>query len=315
MSTDISGSVTITATAADLSANTVVLDIFRGTKKNRRIADIKIIIEEEYNDKDYIISTSLDILALYIKGQGTLYTEAKVYCEQQLNMLMLPAIFLSALCTVLSVSLKDLIAGVYIVSGLTAFNSFILSIISYLKLDAKAEAHKTSAYMYDKLGAVCEFNSGKIMFFKPEQRADGTNETRDKIMKLVEDVEDKITEIKDTNKFILPEVVRFRYKNLISQNLFSTVKRLQINDLVLKTELKSLLNKVDRLREEVDAGVTAKNDDLEEAIDAKEKKIIEIIQLRKEYIKLNDEFKKLIDEQIGNASRRCCWRCTRWLKT
>ena len=304
MSTDISG-----------ATNTVILDIFRGTKKNRRIADIKIIIEEEYNDKDYIISTSLDILALYIKGQGTLYTEAKVYCEQQLNMLMLPAIFLSALCTVLSVSLKDLTAGVYIVSGLTAFNSFILSIISYLKLDAKAEAHKTSAYMYDKLGAVCEFNSGKIMFFKPEQRADGTNETRDKIMKLVEDVEDKITEIKDTNKFILPEVVRFRYKNLISQNLFSTVKRLQINDLVLKTELKSLLNKVDRLREQVDAGVTAKNEDLEEAIDAKEKKIIEIIQLRKEYIKLNDEFKKLIDEQIGNASRRCCWRCTRWLKT
>lgn len=312
MSTDISGSVT---TATDISANTAIQDIFRGIKKNRRIADIKIIIEEEYNDKDYIISTSLDILALYIKGQGTLYTEAKVYCEQQLNMLMLPAIFLSALCTVLSVSLKDLTAGVYIVSGLTAFNSFILSIISYLKLDAKAEAHKTSAYMYDKLGAVCEFNSGKIMFFKPEQRADGTNETRDKIMKLVEDVEDKITEIKDTNKFILPEVVRFRYKNLISQNLFSTVKRLQINDLVLKTELKSLLNNVDRLREQVEGGLTDRNDNLEEAIDAKEKKIIEIIQLRKEYIKLNDEFKKLIDEQIGNASRRCCWRCTRWLKT
>ena len=323
MSIDISGSIATIATietiatteTTDLSANTVVLDIFRGIKKNRRIADIKIIIDEEYNDKDYIISTSLDILALYIKGQRTLYTEAKVYCEQQLNMLMLPAILVSALCTVLSVSLKDLTAGVYIVSGLTAVNSFILSIISYLKLDAKAEAHKTSSYMYDKLGSVCEFHSGKIMFFKPEQKEDGTSEARDKIMKLVEDVEDKITEIKDTNKFILPEVVRFRYRDLMSQNLFSTVKKLQIDDLVLKTELKALLNNVDRLREQVDAGLTNKNDDLEEAIDAKEAKIIEIIQLRKEYIKLNDEFKKLIDEQIANASRRCCWRCTRWLKT
>jgi len=294
--------------------NTVILDIFRGTKKNRRIADIKIIIEEEYNDKDYIISTSLDILALYIKGQGTLYTEAKVFCEQQLNMLMLPAIFLSAVCTVLSVSLKDLAAGVYVVSGLTAINSFILSIISYLKLDAKAEAHKTSAYMYDKLGSVCEFNSGKIMFFKPDPKADGTNDAREKIMKLVEDVEDKITEIKDTNKFILPEVIRYRYRDLMSQNLFSSVKKLQINDLILKTELKAILNRVDRLREEVDAGSVTK-EELEEAVDIKEKKIIEIIQLRKEYIKLNDEFKKLIDEQIGNASRRCCWRCTRWLKT
>jgi len=334
MSTDISGSITTTATATttDLSANTVV-DIFRGIKKNRRITDVKVIIEEEYNDKDYIISTSLDILALYIKGQRTLYTEAKVYCEQQLNMLMLPAILLSAICTVLSVSLKDLTAGVYVVSGLTAVNSFILSIISYLKLDAKAEAHKTSAYMYDKLGSVCEFHSGKIMFFKPEQKEDGTSEARDKIMKLVDDVEDKITEIKDTNKFILPEVVRYRYRDLMSQNLFSTVKKLQIDDLVLKTELKALLNKVDLLKEKIEQGSSLRDDEfkpkgrmaaspslslqdqLEEFVDAKEAKIIEIIELRKEYIKLNDDFKKLIDEQIKNASRRCCWRLTRWLKT
>jgi hypothetical protein len=174
-------------------------------------------------------------------------------------------------------------------------------------LDAKAEAHKTSAYMYDKLGSICEFNSGKIMFFKEE----GDQED---ILKLVDDVETKITEIKDTNKFILPEVIRFRYKELMSQNLFSTVKKLQIDDLVLKTELKALFNRMDTLKEQAQTNLSLQPD-LEEAIEAKEKKIIEIIELRKEYIKLNDEFKKLIDEQIGNASRRCCWRCTRWLKT
>jgi len=291
MSTDISGALVLS----------------HGIKKNRRIKDVKVIIDEEYNDKDYIISTSLDILALYIKGQRVLYTEAKVYCEQQLNMLMLPAIFLSAVCTVLSVSLKDMMEGGYIVSGLAAFNSFLLSIISYLKLDAKAEAHKTSAYMYDKLGSICEFNSGKIMFFKEK-------DDQEDILKLVADVETKITEIKDTNKFILPEVIRFRYKEFISQNLFSTVKKLQIDDLILKTELKALLNRVDTLKEQVETDSSVQTG-LDEAIKLKEKKIIEIIELRKEYIKLNDEFKKLMDEQIGNASRRCCWRCTRWLKT
>jgi hypothetical protein len=286
----------------------VVADPFRGEKKNRRIGDVKVIIEEEYNDKDYIISTSLDILALYIKGQKILYTEAKVYCEQQLNMLMLPAIFISAVCTLLSVGLKDVIEGSYIVSGFAAINSFILAIISYLKLDAKAEAHKTSAYMYDKLGSVCEFNSGKVMFFKSE----GAGGTRDNVMKLVSDVETKITEIKDTNKFLLPEVVRYRYKELMNQNLFSSVKQLQIDDLVLKTELKALLNRVDILRERVEKD---NQEELDEAIEAKEQKIIEIIKLRKEYIKLNDDFKTLVDIQVANASRRCCWRCTRWLKT
>ena len=288
----------------------VIADPFRGEKKNRRIGDVKVIIEEEYNDKDYIISTSLDILALYIKGQKILYTEAKVYCEQQLNMLMLPAIFISAVCTLLSVGLKDVIEGSYIVSGFAALNSFILAIISYLKLDAKAEAHKTSAYMYDKLGSVCEFNSGKVMFFKSE----GPIGARDNVMKLVSDVETKITEIKDTNKFLLPEVVRYRYKELMNQNLFSSVKQLQIDDLVLKTELKALLNRVDTLRERVEND-SSLQEELDEAIEAKEQKIIEIIKLRKEYIKLNDDFKMLVDIQVGNASRRCCWRCTRWLKT
>jgi hypothetical protein len=212
------------------------------------------------------------------------------------------------------------VEGAYVVSGLAAFNSFILAIISYLKLDAKAEAHKTSAYMYDKLGSICEFNSGKVMFFKPESPTlmDASSNQVDigqqEIIQLVLNIETKITEIKDTNKFILPEVIRYRYKDLFSQNLFSDVKKLQIDDLILKTELKALLNKL-ASKKSLLATDPSLRMEVDKLIEDKEKKIIEIIELRKEYIKLNDEFKKLIDEQIGNASRRCCWRCTRWLKT
>ena len=295
--TDVSGT--------DISGANTVITV--RCKKQRRIGDVEQLMEAEYNDKDYIISTSLDILALYIKGQKVLYTEAKVYCEQQLNMLMLPAILVSAICTLLSVGLKDYLEGAYVVSGLTAINSFLLAIISYLKLDAKAEAHKTSAYMYDKLGSICEFNSGKVMFFKPEE--DG----KAQITKLVVDIETKITEIKDTNKFILPEVIRYRYKDLFSQNLFSDVKALQINDLVLKTELKALLNKVDELRIRVkkDPGL---EEDYDKVVDMKEKKIIEIIELRHEYIALNDKFKGDIEKHIESTRRSCC-NCLRWLKT
>jgi len=296
--TDVSGT--------DLSgANTIIT--VRTPRKQRRIGDVEQLMEAEYNDKDYIISTSLDILALYIKGQKVLYTEAKVYCEQQLNMLMLPAILVSAICTLLSVGLKDYLEGAYVVSGLTAINSFLLAIISYLKLDAKAEAHKTSAYMYDKLGSICEFNSGKVMFFKPEE--DG----KAQITKLVIDIETKITEIKDTNKFILPEVIRYRYKDLFSQNLFSDVKALQINDLVLKTELKALLNKVDELRIRVKKDARLQ-EDYDKVVDMKEKKIIEIIELRHEYIALNDKFKGDIEKHIESTRQSCC-NCLRWLKT
>jgi len=304
--------------SSDLSGNVVITTIQTIQSHSRRIGDIKALMEEEYNDKDYIISTSLDILALYIKGQKVLYTEAKVYCEQQLNMLMLPAIFISAVCTLLSVGLKDMVEGSYIVSGLAALNSFILAIVSYLKLDAKAEAHKTSAYMYDKLGSICEFNSGKVMFFKPESpvlmdASSNQVDTSQHIIQLVLNIETKITEIKDTNKFILPEVIRYRYKDLYSQNLFSDVKKLQIDDLVLKTELKAMLNKLDSKRALLvtNPSLLAEVDNL---LEEKEKKIIQIIELRKEYIALNDKFEADIDEHIRLTKNRCCSLC-RWLKT
>ena len=211
-----------------------------------------------------------------------------------------------------------MVEGAYVVSGLAAFNSFILAIISYLKLDAKAEAHKTSAYMYDKLGSICEFNSGKVMFFKPDSplmdaSSNQIDTSQQQIIQLVLNIETKITEIKDTNKFILPEVIRYRYKDLFSQNLFSDVKKLQIDDLVLKTELKGLLNKLDSKRALLATNPSLATE-IDELTDSKDKKIIEIITLRKEYIALNDKFEADIDEHIQLTKKRCCSLC-RWLKT
>ena len=93
----------------------------------------------------------MDILASYVRGQKTLYMEAKYYSNTRLNFLMLPAIFLSSLAAVISISLNTFFFGQYVTSGLNAFISFLLAVVSYMKLDAQAEAHKISAHQYDKL--------------------------------------------------------------------------------------------------------------------------------------------------------------------
>ena len=49
---------------------------------------------------------------------------------------MLPAIFISALGSVLQSAIKDTNSGNIILATLSAFVAFILSIINYLKLDA-----------------------------------------------------------------------------------------------------------------------------------------------------------------------------------
>ncbi len=187
-------------------------------------------------------STTLDIIAVYLKGQKMLYIDSKTHCENSLNILMMPTILISAICTVLSVAMKSLESGAILVSCLTGASTFILSVISFLKLDAKAQAHKTSAYQFDKLQTMCEFFSGKVLLIK-----DKDNEMSTKVQNFVNEVEKKVEEIKDTNQFIIPEAIRFRYPYIYSTNVFSQIKKMKAAEKVLKNRLYFLVKEMDKL--------------------------------------------------------------------
>ena len=45
--------------------------------------NVNDIIKKNYSYKENHSSTSLDILAMYLKGQKILYTESKVFCEKK----------------------------------------------------------------------------------------------------------------------------------------------------------------------------------------------------------------------------------------
>ena len=99
----------------------------------------------------------MDILASYVKGQKIIYMEATSYSQNKLNNLMFPSIFISATASVLAASIEKTTWGPTLLASLNAGLSFLLAIISFLKLDAKSEAHKISAHQYDKLQSICEF--------------------------------------------------------------------------------------------------------------------------------------------------------------
>ena len=118
-------------------------------------------------DQDIIhrYSSALDILASYLKGQKIIYMESRSYTVTILNRLMLPAIFLSALVSVLQSPFHCHLQGEIILSAVSAFIAFLLAIINYLKLDASAEAYKISSHQYDKLQTYVEFQSGNVLLF------------------------------------------------------------------------------------------------------------------------------------------------------
>jgi hypothetical protein len=210
---------------------------------HRGFRDIKAQMNDVFGYHEGNLSTSLDVISCYLKGQKILYLEAKAYCEFYLYRLMMPAIFISSIASVISGVYNDNSTAAKIVSGATALNAFILSLINYFKLDAKAEAHKMTAYSFDQLISECEFTSGKILLCNDLDREANTNTNtnanlnkEDKpekydlkyIQDYITDIEKKVKEIKEKNQFIIPETIRNRYPFIYNSNIFTDIKILQI---------------------------------------------------------------------------------------
>jgi len=281
--------------------------------------DVETTLGKSYIDvsNNHLSSNSLDVLALYIKGQKLLYTEAKTYCEQQLNFLMLPAIFIACVGSIFSFLSSDYSYGPIIIASLNGFNAFILSLISYLKLDAKAQAHKTSAYKFDKLESLCEFNSGKFMFFPTEQKD---------ILEIVNKIETGVKEIKETNQFILPESIRYEFYYTYSTNVFMMVKRIYSAEITETNNYQNCVNKLHSLKSQIKL---AKSDNethelikkLSNIIHLEEKKKCKfadnILACREEYYAIDKKFNEEIEHHMKRVNQSFIVRvfCCDWLKS
>jgi hypothetical protein len=265
------------------------------------------------------LSTTLDVISCYLKGQKILYLEAKAYCEFYLYRLMMPAIFISSIASVISGVYNDNSTAAKIVSGATALNAFILSLINYFKLDAKSEAHKMTAYSFDQLISECEFTSGKVLLcnnLENNEKIENLEnlENLDKpekydlkfIQKYITEVENKVKEIKEKNQFIIPETIRNRYPYIYNNNIFTEIKISQIDEMKLCNELKVICNnEIDYQNKIIKGERTAENyAGIKYYYTLKNIKINEIIEHRKRIF--NSE-SKLTKELINDKYKKSGW--------
>lgn len=267
--------------------------------------DIKDMMNTKFGHNAGELSSALDVISTYLKFQKLLYLEAHSYCEFYLYRLTLPTILISSICSVVSGVFNTTPLASIIVAGATALNAFLLSIITYLKLDAKAEAHKMTAYSFDQLISYCEFNSGKILLSSNE-KCNGEGITYDLvyIQKFISEIEKTVKEIKEKNQFLIPEVIRERYYDIESKNIFAIIYEIKINELVKLNELKVIIRDSITKRNIVKLGNNSK-----EAIDAdyeaymkKNNKIDELLLYRTTMQKATD----MEYFNRGRTNNTCC---------
>jgi len=232
-------SATLSAENLQLSAQYTGKPRRQSKFKQLAYQDVEKTLDKYYDmELDNKYSSELDILSTFMKGQKNIYIQAKHLSQWRLNMLMIPSLIITCAITILSPLITCSDTHSWIISGLNASVGFILSMMNYLKLESSTTMFLQLANHYDKMETALEISNSKIILMETEA------EKRTLVLNQIQDIEQKMNEIKALNNVLLPAEIKSIFPIICHVNIFSFIKKLENHRRILILKFKDIKNEI-----------------------------------------------------------------------
>lgn len=237
----------LTKTNLNHVVNNNVMHKRRSTKfKKLDLYDVEKKINQYYcvDDIENRFTNEIDILTTYMKGQKNVYVQSKNITQWKYNCLMIPTLIISCFITISTPFIDCQHMRSSIVTGLNAIIAFLISVINFCKLESSTQSFFQLASQYDKLETILELTNGRLLV------TDNDIDKKHIVIDKINEIEQKILEIKDTNQFLIPEEIKSLFPIICHVNIFSFIKKMQnyrheltVNLCDIKNEIRYILHK------------------------------------------------------------------------
>jgi hypothetical protein len=185
------------------------------------------------------ISSEIDILLTYLKGQKHIFKQSSRVTEQKFNFLMFPAIFITGSMTVVTPFLTEIGWSGWVMSILNALLTVMITINNFMKWQAVAAIYLTISNQYDKLSISVEMTRNQYMFVE-------SYEERNKmILEKMKDTEKRIMDIQyNYNDVLIPYEVQLLNPIISHINIFSFIKKIEHHKKSLIVKYKDIKNEI-----------------------------------------------------------------------
>lgn len=221
-----------------LDQNSIGSNARKNKYKKLTYEDVEISLNKHYS-KESQISSELDILLTYLKGQKHLFKQSSRVTHQKFDFLMFPAIFITGTMTVVTPFLTEIKWSGWAMSVLNALLTVMITINNFMKWQAVAAIYLTISNQYDKLGISVEMTRNQYLFL------DDSDEKNKLILEKMRDTEKRIMDIQNNyNDIIVPYEVQLVNPVISNINIFSFIKKIDHHKKTLIGKYKDVKNEI-----------------------------------------------------------------------